>query len=66
MFEAIHDHQTEELQAAVAGVSEEYELADCRYLQVPADIWFEWSPDMRKNNFQHLQKLSVEEISQQK
>ena len=67
VFEAIHDHQTEELQAAVAGVSEEYELAECsRYLQVPADIWYEWSPGMRNNYLQHLQKLSVEEIFQQK
>ena len=37
VFEAIHSHQTEEFLSALAGVSNEYVLADhSKYLQVPA------------------------------
>ena len=48
VFEVVHAHQMEELHSAIAGLSDNYILADyARYLQVPADIWFEWTPKMR-------------------
>ena len=67
VFEAIHDHQVEEFQSAVAGVSDEYVLADhSKYLQVPADVWFDWSPKTRNTYIGNIQKLSMEDIFQQK
>lgn len=67
LFEAIHRHQTEEFQSAVAGVSDEYALAGhSQYLQVPADVWFEWSPQMRNDYFGKVLSLSMEEIFQHK
>ena len=67
VFEAIHRHQTEEFLSAVAGVSDEYALADhSQYLQVPADVWFEWSPQMRNEYFGKVLSLSMEEIFQHK
>ena len=63
VFEAIHRHQTEEFQSAVAGVSDEYAVADhSQYLQVPADVWFEWSPQMRNEYFGKVLSSSMEEI----
>ena len=67
VFEAVHNHQMEEFMSALAGVSDEYDLADySKYLQVPADVWFEWSPPMRKEYFGKVLKLTIEEIFQQK
>ena len=67
VFEAIHNHKNEEFLSAVAGVSDEYVLADhSKYLQVPADVWFEWSPQMRNEYIGNVLKLSMEEIFQQK
>ena len=63
VFEVIHAHQMEELQSAVAGVSDDYVLADyARYLQVPADVWFEWSASMRQEYMRKFQKLSIEDV----
>ncbi|PFX32654.1 Serine/threonine-protein kinase SSN3 [Stylophora pistillata] len=67
VFEAIHDHQVEEFQSAVAGVSDEYVLADhSKYLQVPAVLWFDWSPQTRNKYIGNIQRLPMEDISQQK
>ena len=67
VFEVIHAHQIEELQSAIAGVSDAYVLADyASYLQVPADVWFEWSPSMRLKYVRNLQKLSVDDIFEEK
>ena len=42
VFEVAHAHQTQEMHSVVAGISDEYVLADnAGYLQVPADMWFE-------------------------
>jgi len=42
VFEVLHAHQMEELHSAIAGLSDAYILADhAKYLQVPADGWFE-------------------------
>jgi len=39
VFEVVHAHQMEELHSAIAGLSDEYILADhATYLQVPADV----------------------------
>ena len=41
VFVVVHGLQMEEMHSAIAGVSDEYVLADhARYLQVPADVWF--------------------------
>lgn len=67
VFEGIHDHQMEELKSAVAGISDEYRLADYSlHLQVPPDVWFEWSTEMRNSYIDNIQKLSMDEIFQQK
>lgn len=57
----------EEMHSAIAGVSDEYALADhARYLQVPADVWFEWTPEMRKDYVLGIQKLSINDVFKQK
>ena len=57
----------EELHSAIAGLSDVYILADhARYLQVPADVWFEWTPMMRERYVFGVQKLSVEDVFKQK
>lgn len=67
VFEVIHAHQMEEMHAAIAGVSDEYVLADhARYLQVPADVWFEWTPEMRNDYVLGIQKLSVNGVFNRK
>lgn len=55
------------MHSAIAGVSDEYALADhARYLQVPADVWFEWTPEMRKGYVLGIQKLSINDVFKQK
>ena len=57
----------EELHPAIAGLSDVCILADhARYLQMPADMWFEWSPKMREKHVFGVQKLSVEDVFKQK
>ena len=58
VFEVVHAHQMEDLHSAIAGLSDDYILADhASYLQVPADIWFEWTPKMRETYILGVQKL---------
>ena len=60
VFEAIHNHQTEEFLSALAEVSDKYVLADhSKYSQVPTDVWFEWSPQMRNGYVGKVLKLSM-------
>lgn len=67
VFEVVHAHQMEELHSAIAGLSDEYILADyARYLQVPADVWFEWTSQMREEYVRGIQKLSLEGVFKQK
>ena len=67
VFEVVHAHQMEELHSAIAGLSDEYILADyATYLQVPADVWFEWTPQMREEYVRGVQKLSIEEMFKEK
>ena len=66
MFEAIHNHQVEEFQSGVAGVSDEFLADHSKYLQVPADVWFDWSPQRRNKYIENIQKLSKEDKFQQK
>lgn len=67
VFEIVHAHQMEEMQSAIAWVSEEYVLADnAKYLQVPADVWFELTHEMRKDYVLGIQKLSINDVFQQK
>ena len=57
----------EELHSAIAGLSDDYILADhASYLQVPADIWFEWTPKMRETYVLGVQKLSLQDVYNQK
>ena len=67
VFEVVHAHQMEELHSAIAGLSDDYILADhASYLQVPADIWFEWTPKMRETYVLGVQKLSLQDVYNQK
>ena len=67
VFEVVHAHQTEEMHSAVAWVSDEYVLADkAKYMQVPADVWFELTHEMRKDCVLGIQKLSINDVFQQK
>ena len=67
VFKVVYAHQMEEMHSAIAGVSDEYALADhARYLQVPADVWFEWTPEMRKDYVLGIQKLSINDVFKQK
>lgn len=55
------------MHSAIVGVSDEYVLADhTRYLQVLADVWFEWTPEMRKDYVLGIQKLPVYNVFKQK
>ena len=57
----------EEMHSTIAGVSDEYVLADhARYLPVPADMWFEWTPEMRKDYALGIRKLPVNDVFKQK
>ena len=64
VFEVVHASQMEELHSAIAGLSDQYILAT--YLQVPADVWFEWTPQMREGYVRRIQQLSLEDIFKQK
>ena len=67
VFEVVHANQMEELHSAIAGLSDVYITADhARYLQVPADVWFEWTPMMREKYVLGVQKLSVADAFKQK
>ena len=67
VFKVVHAHQMEELHSAIAGLSDDYILADhASYLQVPADIWFEWTPKMRETYVLGVQKLSLQDVYNQK
>jgi len=67
VFEVVHAPQMEELHSAIAGLSDNYILADyASYLQVPADVWFEWTPKMRETYVLGVQKLSLQDVYKQK
>ena len=67
VFEVVHAHQIKEMHSTIAGVSDEYVLADhARYLQVPVDMWFEWTPEMRKDYVLGIRKLPVNDVFKQK
>ena len=67
VFQAIHAHQMEELHSAIADLSDNYVLADHKsYLKVPADVWFEWTPQMREEYVSGVQKLSLKDVFNQK
>ena len=67
VFEVVHAHQMKGMHSAIAGVSDEYVLADhARYLQVPADVGFEWTPEMRKDYVLRIPKLSINDVFKQK
>ena len=49
VFEVVYAYQLEELHSAIAGLSDVCILADhATYLQMPVDVWFEWSLKMRE------------------
>ena len=56
----------EELHSVIARMGDVYILDYARYLQVPADVWFEWSPKMREKYVFGVQKRSVEGVFKQK
>ena len=67
VFEVVHANQMEELHSAIAGLSDVYILAaHARYLQVPADVWFEWTPKMREKYVLDVQKHFIADVFKQK
>ena len=67
VFQAIHNDEREEFKSAVAGVSDLYDLSkEASYLQIPTDIWFTWTPEMREKYINQVDRLTMGEILQQK
>lgn len=68
IFQPTYKHQMEELQAAIYGGSDEYELADiCKYLQVSPETWFgEWSESKREGYVNKFNELTVEHVLEEK
>ena len=63
VFESIHERQQEEVELAIAGLSEEYQLySRASHLQVPVEVWFEWHEPERQAFIRKVNELSAEEI----
>ena len=59
VWEAVDRHQQEELQLAVCGLSEEYELADlAAHLAVSAEKWFNMNRNQRADYVLKFNKMS--------
>ena len=68
VFHPTYKHQTEALQAAIYGGSEEYELADLsKYLEVFPEMWFgEQSENHREEYIRKFQELTTEQVMEGK
>ena len=62
VWEEVDRHQQEELQLAICGLSNEYDLADIvAHLSVQVDEWFEMSEDQRKAYVNEFNKMSIDD-----
>ena len=63
VWEEVDKHQQEELQLAICGLSEEYELADLAvHLAVSAEKWFNMNRNQRADYVLKFNKMSVEDV----
>ena len=67
VFQPTYKHQIE-LNAAIYGGNDEYELADfCKYLEVCPESWFgEWSENLREEYIRKFQELTIEQVMEGK
>lgn len=62
VWEEVDRHQQEELQLAICGLSEEYELAElAAHLAVSTEEWFNMNRNQRSDYVLRFNKMSVEE-----
>ena len=62
VWEEVDRHQQEELQLAICGLSNEYDLADIvAHLSVQVDEWFEMSEDQRKAYVNEFNKMPIDD-----
>ncbi len=60
---AILANQEHEIQLALCGQSEEFQLTEqARYLEVDAGVWFDWSPKQRLEYTKKFGELTVQDI----
>ena len=62
VWEEVDRHQQEELQSAICGLSNDYDLADIVvYSSVQVDEWFEMSEDQRKAYVNEFNKMRIDD-----
>ena len=62
VWEEVDRHQQEELQLAICGLSNEYDLADIVvHLSVQVDEWFDMSADQRKAYVHEFNKMPIDD-----
>ena len=67
VWEEVDRQQQFEMQMALCGLSEEYELSEMAcYLQVDPDDWFDWSEETRSEYVQKFNKLTIEDVMNEK
>ena len=67
VWEQVDQQQQLELQLAICGLSEEYELADqVHYLSVNPEVWFEWPVEKRMEYTRKFNELTVEDVAKKK
>lgn len=67
VWQEVDRQQQFEMQMALCGLSEEYELSEmASYLQVNAEDWFEWSEKTRAEYVLKFNKLTIEDVMKEK
>lgn len=67
VWEQVDQQQQLELQLAICGLSEEYELADqVHYLSVNPEVWYEWPVEQRMEYTRKFKELTVEDVAKMK
>ena len=67
VWEKVNKRLQYEMQMALCGLSEEYELSDmASYLQVDTDTWFDWSEEAREEYVRKFNKLTIEDVMKEK
>ena len=67
VWEEVDKQQQLELQMAICGLSEEFELTeDASYLRVEPDLWFEWNEQKRVQYVSKVKTLSMGDITKKK
>ena len=67
VWQEVDRQQQFEMQMALCGLSEEYELSEmASYLQVNAEDWFEWSEKTRAEYALKFNKLTIEDVMKEK